>query len=38
MVREEMEILYPMIRQEYVGKEEVYFVIFQITIEAAAIA
>ena len=37
MVREEMEILYPMIRQEYVGKEEVYFVIFQITIEAAAI-
>ena len=38
MVREEMEILYPMIRQEYVGKEEVYFVIFQIAIEAAAIA
>ena len=36
-VREEMEVLYPMIRQEYVGKEEVYFVIFQITIEAAAI-
>ena len=38
MVREEMEILYPMIRQEYVGKEEVYFVIFQIVIEEAAIA
>lgn len=38
MVREEMEMLYPMIRQEYVGKEEVYFVIFQIQIEAAAIA
>ncbi len=38
MVREEMEILYPMIRQEYVGKEEVYFVIFQIVIEEAVIA
>ena len=38
MVREEMEILYPMIWQEYVGKEEVYFVIFQIVIEEAAIA
>ena len=38
MVREEIEILYPMIRQEYVGKEEVYFVIFQIMIEEAAIA
>ena len=38
MVREEMEILYPMIRQEYVGKEEVYFVIFQIVIEEAIIA
>lgn len=37
-VREEMEILYPMIRQEYVGKEEVYFVMFQIMIEEAAIA
>lgn len=38
MVREEMEILYPMIWQEYVGKEEVYFVIFQIMIEEAVIA
>lgn len=38
MMREEMEILYPMIRQEYVGKEEVYFVIFQIVIEEAVIA
>lgn len=37
-VREEMEMLYPMIRQEYVGKEEVYFVIFQILIEEAVIA
>lgn len=37
MVREEMEILYPMIRQEYVGKEEVYFVIFQVVIEEAVI-
>lgn len=38
MVREEMESLYPMIRQEYVGKEEVYFVIFQIMIEEVVIA
>lgn len=37
-VREEMEMLYPMIRQEYVEKEEVYFVIFQIMIEEAVIA
>ncbi|MCX4339390.1 MAG: helix-turn-helix domain-containing protein [Lachnospiraceae bacterium] len=37
-VREEMEMLYPMIRQEYVGKEEVYFVIFKIRIEEAVIA
>lgn len=37
-VREEMELFYPMIRQEYVGEEEVYFVIIQIRIEEAVIA
>lgn len=37
VVREEMEMLYPMIRQEYVGKEEIYFVIFEIMIEEAVI-
>ncbi len=36
-VREEMTALYPMIRQEYIGKEELYLVIFKIIIEEALI-
>lgn len=36
-VREEMKNLYPMIRQEYIGKDEMYLVIFKVTIEEASI-
>lgn len=36
-VREEMKNLYPMIRQEYIGKDEMYFVIFQVAIEEAIV-
>lgn len=37
-VREEMENLYPMIRQEYIQQDEMFFVIFKINIEEATIA
>lgn len=36
-VREEMKNLYPMIRQEYIGKDEMYLVIFKVMIEEASI-
>lgn len=37
-VREEMENLYPMIKQEYIQRDEMFFVIFKIIIEEATIA
>lgn len=37
-IREEMENLYPMIRQEYIQKDEMFFVIFKVIIEEASIA
>lgn len=36
-VREEMENLYPMIRQEYIGKDEIYLEIFKVIIEEASV-
>lgn len=36
-VREKMEELYPMIRQEYIGKDEMYLAIFKVIIEEASI-
>lgn len=36
-VREEMGNLYPMIRQEYIGKDEMYLVIFKVSIEEASV-
>ena len=36
-VREEMRNLYPMIGQEYIGKDEMYLVIFKIMIEEASV-
>lgn len=32
-IREEMAALYPMIKQEYIGPEEIFFVIFKLLIE-----
>ncbi len=32
-IREEMTALYPMIKQEYIGPEEIFFVIFKLLIE-----
>lgn len=37
VIREKMEELYPMIRQEYIGKDEMYFAIFKVIIEEASI-
>lgn len=37
-VREEMENLYPMIRQEYIQRDEMFFVIFRVMIEEAVIS
>lgn len=36
-VREEMKDLYPMIGQEYIGKDEMYLVIFKIMIEEVSV-
>lgn len=36
-VREEMRNLYPMIGQEYIGKDEMHLVIFKIMIEEASV-
>ncbi|MCM1263435.1 MAG: helix-turn-helix domain-containing protein [Butyrivibrio sp.] len=37
VIREKMEELYPMIRQEYIGKDEMYLAIFKVIIEEASI-
>ncbi|MCM1127521.1 MAG: helix-turn-helix domain-containing protein [Lachnospiraceae bacterium] len=37
VIREKMEELYPMIRQEYIGKDEMYLAIFKMMIEEASI-
>ena len=38
MVKEEMLDLYPMIRQEYIAKDEIFFTIFRVKMENACIA
>lgn len=37
VIREEMAGLYPMVRQEYIGNEEMYLVIFKVIIEEASV-
>lgn len=37
VIREEMADLYPMVRQEYIGKDEMHLVIFKVIIEEASI-
>lgn len=37
VIREKMEELYPMIKQEYIGKDEMYLAIFKVIIEEASI-
>ncbi|MDE6815510.1 MAG: hypothetical protein K2P71_05705 [Lachnospiraceae bacterium] len=36
-IREAILDLYPMIRQEYTNQDEIFFVIFRLTIETAAV-